>query len=461
MKRDQFVTYLFAVAMGLVTASVEVQAADDLQLATFQVDITPPVGEGVGLFDNKTTEVEHPLYARGIVLKDSGGTYVLCSLDLGGLWNESHALFLDKLAKAAQTKAEHVAVHSIHQHTAPFFDATAARMLYQDDPKKQALGLDYTKGAADKIAAAIKQAMKSMQVVSHVGTAKAKADRVASNRRVPGPNGTLLTRYSALREDDNSDKDEFLRDAPEGLIDPWVRTVSFYSGDKPLVQMHYYAMHPQTVKGTKITYDVPGIAVEKLQKETGIPQVYFSGCGGNLAMGKYNRGIVEDRTALAERLYQAMARAAKNREGIEAVSPIVWKELAIDFPLREEPEFSLAAQQKILNGSSASFGVRTKAALVTAWIARVKTGKPIKASCLSMGKLRMLHLPGEPFVQFQLAAQKSGGDNFVATAALGELGPCYIGEDRIYTDVGGYEQSWAYSGPCEELMKKVIAELVE
>ncbi|MFK5924484.1 MAG: hypothetical protein QM496_20095 [Verrucomicrobiota bacterium] len=461
MKTERFLTYLFAVAMGLMMVSVDVLATDGLQLATFQVDITPPVGEGVGLFDNKTTEVEHPLYARGVVLKDGGGTYVLCSLDLGGLWNETHALFLDKLAKAAQTEAQHVAVHSIHQHTAPFFDATAARMLYQDDLKKQALGLDYTKDATDKIAVAIEKAMQSMQVVSHVGTAKAKAERVASNRRVPGPNGTLLTRYSAVREDDNSDKDEFLRNAPEGLIDPWVRTVTFYDGDKALVQMHYYAMHPQTVKGTKITYDVPGLAVAKLQKETGVPQMYFTGCGGNLAMGKYNRGIVEDRAALAERLYQAMARAAKSREDKEVVSPIIWRSKAIDFPLREEPEFTLAAQQKILNGSSAASGARAKAALLVAWIARVKTGKPIKASCLSMGKLRLLHLPGEPFVQFQLAAQKSGSGNFVATAALGELGPCYIGEDRIYTDVGGYEQSYAFAGPCEEMVKKVIARLVK
>ena len=99
--------------------------------------------------------------------------------------------------------------------------------------------------------------------------------------------------------------------------------------------------------------------------------------------------------------------------------------------------------------------------MLTAWIARIKSGKPIVASCLSIGKVRLLHLPGEPFVQFQLAAQKSGDGAFVATAALGELGPCYIGEDRIYTDVGGYEQAWAFAGPSEKLMKKIIAELVE
>ena len=34
-------------------------------------------------------------------------------------------------------------------------------------------------------------------------------------------------------------------------------------------------------------------------------------------------------------------------------------------------------------------------------------------------------------------------------------------EDRIYTDRGGYEQSWAFAGPCEQLMKSTIHELLQ
>jgi len=215
------------------------------------------------------------------------------------------------------------------------------------------------------------------------------------------------------------------------------------------------------VKVKEFTYDVPGMALARLQKETGVPQIYFSGCGGNLAMGKYNRGTKEDRAALADRLYQAMAKSAEDRQEKQAVSPILWKTRGITFPLRDDPEYSAAAQYRILTGSTAGFGKRAKAAMLTSWIARVKSGKPVMASCLAMGNIRLLHLPGEPFVQFQLAAQKIDRDNFVAIASMGELGPCYIGEDRIYTDVGGYEQRWALSGPCEEMFSKIIADLVK
>ena len=50
----------------------------------------------------------------------------------------------------------------------------------------------------------------------------------------------------------------------------------------------------------------------------------------------------------------------------------------------------------------------------------------------------MLHLPGELFVEYQLAAQKLRGDLFVAMAAYGDYGPAYIGTTAAYAE-GGYE----------------------
>ena len=52
----------------------------------------------------------------------------------------------------------------------------------------------------------------------------------------------------------------------------------------------------------------------------------------------------------------------------------------------------------------------------------------------------MLHLPGELFVEYQLAAQKMRPDLFVAMAAYGDYGPGYIGTEIAYSQ-GGYETS--------------------
>lgn len=52
----------------------------------------------------------------------------------------------------------------------------------------------------------------------------------------------------------------------------------------------------------------------------------------------------------------------------------------------------------------------------------------------------MLHLPGELFVEYQLAAQKMRPDLFVAMAAYGDYAPGYIGTEIAYGQ-GGYETS--------------------
>ncbi|EPR72595.1 putative protein-signal peptide and transmembrane prediction [Winogradskyella psychrotolerans RS-3] len=50
----------------------------------------------------------------------------------------------------------------------------------------------------------------------------------------------------------------------------------------------------------------------------------------------------------------------------------------------------------------------------------------------------MLHLPGELFIEYQLAAKAERKDLFVTMAAYGDYGPFYIGPASAYSE-GGYE----------------------
>jgi hypothetical protein len=59
-------------------------------------------------------------------------------------------------------------------------------------------------------------------------------------------------------------------------------------------------------------------------------------------------------------------------------------------------------------------------------------------TCLRLSRARILHLPGELFVEFQLAAKAERPDLFVAMAAYGDFGPWYIGTALAY-EQGGYE----------------------
>src|SRR5437588_201479 len=74
--------------------------------------------------------------------------------------------------------------------------------------------------------------------VSHVGVGQAKVERVASNRRYHGRDGKpAFGRTSASR-------DPFARRAPEGTVDPFLKVLSLWDGEQPLLALCVYATHP-------------------------------------------------------------------------------------------------------------------------------------------------------------------------------------------------------------------------
>ena len=142
-------------------------------------------------------------------------------------------------------------------------------MLPVDSPRRIATAL-YLKLTAERIAAAVRAARPNSRPVSHVGTSQAKVEKMASSRRLRQKDGSITSRMSRT-------KDAALRALPEGRIDPWLKTVTLFNGSQPVVQLHYYATHPQSFYGDRrLTYDVPGIVRERLQKETGVFPVSYT-----------------------------------------------------------------------------------------------------------------------------------------------------------------------------------------
>ena len=131
---------------------------------------------------------------------------------------------------------------------------------------------------------------------------------MASSRRLLQKDGSITASMSSTR-------DAALQALPEGRIDPWLKTVTLLDGKQAVVQLHYYASHPQSFYGDRrLTYDVPGIVRERLQKETGVFQVYFTGCGGDVAFGKYNDGTPAARDRLSCRTTSAIAPISLHSE---------------------------------------------------------------------------------------------------------------------------------------------------
>lgn len=425
-----------------------------LQAAVFACDVTPPVGSPLEECDPPVaTSKDTPLQAKGVVLSDGKTRYVLCAFDYCELRTGGHDLVRRKIADAAQTNELQVEVHCVHQHNAPIYDTWSEFLIDWQPSPPHIVDFPFVEQMSDRVATAVREALDRPQHLTHVGYGKAKVKKVASNRRVHMPDGTIGVRYSSCTN-------PVLIAAPEGLIDPWLRTITLFDHDHPIARLHYYATHPQSYYGKgHMNPDFPGFARNQLEKEEGVPQIYFTGCAGNVAAGKYNRGTPEDRRKLTERMYTGMKEAiAATRRA--PISEIGWEKSEVRFAARTEPEFSEEHFRKVLADPDRPYHKRTRASFCLSWYERLKVQPAISLSAYRLGPVRILHLPGESFVQYQLYAQSVRPDEFLAVAAYGELGTGYICMDKSPQE-GGYEPTNSFVGPpSEERYKAAIAEVL-
>ena len=425
-----------------------------LHLATFSCDVTPPDGHPLcGGWILPVRGVDDPLRALGVVLLGVGKPVVLCAVDWTGLRNEAFRVWRKALADAAHTTPEHVSLHCVHPHNAPFADVEAEKLIAAAKAAKS-LDLDYFADCVKKSADALKAALPKAVKFTHVGTGSAGVKEVASNRRVLGEDGKVkFTRTSAT-------KNKEARDAPEGLIDPKLRTLSFWDGEKALAALHFYACHPMSYYGDgRVSADFCGLARQKFQDETRVFQVYFNGCGGNITAGKYNDGSKENRPVLRDRIHVAMAAAWKDTKRAE-VKEWEWRFEPVKLPPRKEANFGEEQSRKTLEDVKAADARRNNAAMQLGWLKRIDT--PIEVNCLAFGdSVLSLFLPGEAFIEYQLSAQKLRPDAVVNVAAYGDDGPGYIPTAKAYLE-GGYEPTVALSGPgSEEILLKAMRKLLK
>lgn len=425
-----------------------------LLLASFRADVTPPIGSPLcGGLVKPVEGVTEPLLALGVVFIGQGSPIVLCAVDWCEIHNSDHVLWREQLAIAAGTTPDRVTVHTLHQHNAPIADTVADKIMADASLPIRVYDSEWGLVAIKVVADSIIEALKHANHLTHVSFGESKVLQVASNRRVMGADGKVaFVRTSAT-------KDPKVREMPEGLIDPMLKTVSFWNGKKKLAAIHYYATHPMSYYGDGfVTSDFAGIAREKRTLEENVPHIYFTGCSGNITAGKYNDGDKLNRKILADRLHSAMIESEENAKRIPA-GKIEWKirqlKLIADTDFNEEQLFRIIGDVK--KGTS----VRIEAALRVSFIRHCATMTPFQITSLHLGKnVCLLHLPAESFVEYQLFAQQQTPGNFVATAAYSDTGTEYIPLEKSYAE-GGYEPTWAFAVPStEKELKDIITELV-
>ncbi|OPZ29813.1 MAG: hypothetical protein BWZ02_00924 [Lentisphaerae bacterium ADurb.BinA184] len=433
-----------------------------VRVATFAADVTPPLDSvapyGMGKPFNRVTD---PLEARGIVILPEGQpAIVLCALDWVSVSDDGYDGFREALAAAAGTSAQRVAVQVVHQHGAPAGGIGTERLAAEHGLAGLHVDLAFTREAIARTAEAARQAVGRAVAATHVGVGKGRVERVASTRRIIGDDGKMKHWRGS-----GPARDPLMFELPEGLIDPDVRLVGIWNGETPVAALAYYATHPMSFYGDgELSADFAGMA-RRLRDAAvpGILHIYFNGGGGNLAAGKYNTKGLGSRAELAQRLADGMAaaweEAVANRAPLTGES-VAWRFLPVRLPLKanltEERLLALVANPN-LDRLERVFWAED-----LVFVRRNGGAAPVELSRLTLGPAEILHYPGEPFVEYQLAAQRMRPDRFVCFAGYGEYGPAYISTEIGHFQGGFETERWCRtSAAAERVLLDATRDLLE
>lgn len=422
-------------------------AAQPHQLATFRVDVTIPLGHacmGGGIAAAK--EIVDPLFVNGVVLIGAEQPFVFVAVDWCEIRNDAYDHWRSALAEAAGTSPARVLLASVHQHDAPVVDYEAQRLLDGVGLDKSLCDVAFAKECVARVAAAIKDSLKSTIPVTHYGIGIAKVEGIGSNRRVVHADGKAsYDRGSATANPD-------LRALPEGTIDPYLKTLSFWNADTPVAAISAYSTHPMSYYGKGgVSADFVGMARARRQAEMpDIFQVYFSGCSGDTTAGKFNDGNPDNRPVLADKLYQGMVKAWENTERYP-LQQIAWHCAPLHLVPKSFGGYSEEDALKTLADPNAKTFQRNLAAMALSWRKRVNAGHPIDVPVADFGKAIFLVLPAESFVLYQIIAQGFSPGAPVVAAGFGECAPGYIPSALASTE-GYNNESWCWVEPGAEAL---------
>ncbi|MBG89249.1 MAG: hypothetical protein CMO80_20465 [Verrucomicrobiales bacterium] len=447
------------IRLSLFIAVASVASGAEYRVATIEADVTPPIGHPLLASSMPPARsIEAKLWAKGIVLTGDKQPIVVVSVDWCEIRNDAYDQWRDGLAEAAGTTRERVLLSCVHQHDTPLTDLRAQEILEEHGIMSNIVDATFHNRVVADVGQAVRRAMASTQPITHLGMGQAKVEKIASNRRYIGPNGK--PRYDR----GSATKNVFARQAPEGVIDPFVKALSFWNGDKAIAVLYSYATHPMSFYRTgKVNPDFPGYARAELQKE--VPdstQIYFSGAAGNVTAGKYNKGDPPNRPVLMRRLLAGMVAAWKDTKR-SPLTEMEFRSVPLVLKPRESDGYSREDQlRKLKTVNDRKY--QSRAALGLSWLERMKVRKqPIDLPVIDFGKAAFLLLPGESYVEYQLYAQSLRPNNFLMVAGYGESGTGYIPLEMHWEENDSNLNGWCWVArgseePFKAAIRKVLSE---
>jgi neutral ceramidase len=405
----------------IIAATVTAWGSPTWKAGAASVKITPEKMIWMAGYASRTKPaegVEQDLYAKALVIEDSGGgKFVVITLDLVGVPRSLRLFVAEGVAKKHGIPPERLAINASHTHSGPELRIT--RTDKTDDPARRAAeAKEYVENLQAKLVELVGKAAGNL-VAAKLDYCSARCG-FAMNRRTPEGMG--------WRNFPN----------PQGPVDHTVPVlkVATEDGAKDLAYVFGYACHCTTLGHQKFSGDYAGYAQAELEKaHPGVVAMFMNGCSGD--QNPYPRRTV----GLAETHGKSLATAVEaalttKMRPIAGSIRAAYKEIPLAYdklPTREE----LLEKQKSKTKLDADHAGRILELLEDE--GKLPQEYPYPVQVVRIGTdLTWVTLAGEVVVDYSLRLKREIKDPIVWVSGYTNDIPSYIPSLRVWKE-GGYE----------------------
>ena len=274
-----------------------------VRIGIARTDITPKTSvwlTGYGNRHHKSTGVYQALIAGAVSIQGDNSEVLILTADHIGYGSAYSAEAKMNIAEATGLAPHQIVLTATHTHCAPFF--TPWCMPGQIEP-------DYARFLHQKLVH-ISVAARSSAAEGKIAFSRGTSS-FGVNRRLPdGKGGSLFAPN------------------PDGPIDRDLDTLWFCDADdRPLGSLTIFGCHPTSIGGYLIGGDYPGYLCRALEKTTGAPALFATGCAGNIrpwfkkeGVHGFARPTYDELTAASAAMAEAALASQKDAVPVAASS---------------------------------------------------------------------------------------------------------------------------------------------
>ena len=461
-----------------------------LRAGAAMIDITPPAGAhlaGSAAGEHRPAQaVMDPLFAKAIVFEACGRRVCMVILDLTIVTQEYTDRIRADIGEQTGIAPEAIIVQATQTHSAP---SLGYFMLDPDFPLETNAETEYLRGgeraygdlaAAAAVEAAV-EAEGRLQAV-RIGLGRGVLGDLAFNRRGIRRDGAIAMPKPLGREQQPLGIADICY--LEGPMDPEVGVCCVQDMDmRPVAFLLHYTCHPVNAFGNPGTYravsaDWPGAWTREMQQRFGsdaVPLV-VNGCCGNInPWHPFDPDCRPDHRRMGRELARMSERIVHDMTFANNAA-LVWRAERVGLPFREIPaERSREVNAILTENPQPPRGANGKvdphwfraASTRSIELCRQRDAEfPYEIQAFRIGDLCVIGLPGEPFVEGQLALKTNSAAPFLFPAHLTTHYVGYLPTRAAYAR-GGHEANedvtyWAKLAPgCLETVVERARTLVQ